>query len=103
MAQVEMTVSMDSRRQEQIDRFCAISGLSRKQAFNEMMDMWERLVYIPWVEFLEKEEQRRKAREGFNAIRAKAERGEYPDLTMEEINEEIAKARAEKRQKGNQG
>lgn len=103
MAQVEMTVSMDSRRQEQIDRFCAISGLSRKQAFNEMMDMWERLVYIPWVEFLEKEEQRRKAREGFNAIRAKAERGEYPDLTMEEINEEIAKARAEKRQKENQG
>ena len=103
MAQVEMTVSMDSRRQEQIDRFCAISGLSRKQAFNEMMDMWERLVYIPWIEFLEKEEQRRKAREGFNAIRAKAERGEYPDLTMEEINEEIAKARAEKRQKENQG
>jgi hypothetical protein len=97
MAQVEMTVSMDSRRQEQIDRFCAISGLSRKQTFNEMMDMWERLVYIPWIEFLEKEEQRRKAREGFNAIRAKAERGEYPDLTMEEINEEIAKARAEKR------
>ncbi len=86
MAQVEMTVSMDSRRQEQIDRFCAISGLS-----------------IPWIEFLEKEEQRRKAREGFNAIRAKAERGEYPDLTMEEINEEIAKARAEKRQKENQG
>ena len=103
MAQVEMTVSMDSRRQEQIDRFCAISGLSRKQTFNEMMDMWDRLVYIPWIEFLEKEEQRRKAREGFNAIRAKAERGEYPDLTMEEINEEIAKARAEKRQKEKQG
>lgn len=103
MAQVEMTVSMDLRRQEQIDRFCAISGLSRKQTFNEMMDMWERLVYIPWIEFIEQEEKRRKAREGFNAIRAKAERGEYPDLTMEEINEEIAKARAEKRQKENQG
>ena len=98
-----MTVSMDLRRQEQIDRFCAISGLSRKQTFNEMMDMWERLVYIPWIEFIEQEEKRRKAREGFNAIRAKAERGEYPDLTMEEINEEIAKARAEKRQKENQG
>lgn len=103
MAQVEMTVSMDSRRQEQIERFCAISGLSRKQTFNEMMDMWERLVYIPWIEFIEQEEKRRKAREGFNAIRAKAERGEYPDLTMEEIIEEIAKARAEKRQKENQG
>ena len=66
MSQVEMTVSMDSRRQEQIDRYCTLSGIKR-----------------------------RKASEGFNAIRAKAERGEFPDLSMEEIIEEIAKARTE--------
>ena len=40
MAQVEVTVSMDSRRQEQIERFCALSGISKAQTFNEMMDMW---------------------------------------------------------------
>lgn len=99
MAQVEMTVSMDSRRQEQIERFCVLSGMSKKQTFNEMMDMWERLVYIPWIEFIEKEEKRRKAREGFNAIRAKAERGEFPDLTMEEIDAIIAEVRAERHAK----
>lgn len=96
MAQVEMTVSIDSRRQEQIDRFCAISGLSRKQAFNEMMDMWERLVYIPWIEFLEKEEQRRKARQVFKKQREKAEKGEAPDMTMEEIDAIIAEVRTER-------
>lgn len=96
MAQVEMTVSMDSRRQEQIDRFCAISGLSRKQAFNEMMDMWERLVYIPWIEFLEKEEQRLKTRQAFKKQREKAEKGETPDMTMEEIDAIIAEVRTER-------
>ena len=96
MAQVEMTVSMDSRRQEQIDRFCAISGLSRKQAFNEMMDMWERLVYIPWIEFLEKEEQRLITRQVFKKQREKAEKGEAPDMTMEEIDAIIAEVRTER-------
>lgn len=96
MAQVEMTVSMDSRRQEQIDRFCSISGLSRKQAFNEMMDMWERLVYIPWIEFLEKEEQRLKTRQAFKKQREKAEKGETPDMTMEEIDAIIAEVRTER-------
>lgn len=103
MAQVEMTVSMDSRRQEQIEKFCALSGISKKQTFNDIMDMWERLVYIPLMDFIEKEERRRKAREGFETIRIKAERGEYPDMTMDEIIEEIAKARMENRQKENQG
>ena len=93
MSQVEMTVSMDSRRQEQIDRYCTLSGISKKMAFDELWDLWERLVFIPRIDFIEKEEKRRKAREGFNAIRAKAERGEFPDLSMEEIIEEIAKAR----------
>ena len=96
MAQVEMTVSMDSRRQEQIDRFCAISGLSRKQAFDEMMDMWERLVYIPWVVFLEKEEQRLKTRQVFKKQREKVEKGEAPDMTMEEIDAIIAEVRTER-------
>ena len=96
MAQVEMTVSMDSRRQEQIDRFCSISGLSRKQAFNEMMDMWERLVYIPWIEFLEKEEQRLKTHQSFKKQREKDEKGETPDMTMEEIDAIIAEVRAER-------
>lgn len=98
MAQVQMTVSIDSQMQQQIDRYCALSGLTRKAALDDMMSRWCQLFLIPEIEFLEKEERRRKAREGFNAIRARAERGEFPELTMDEINEEIAKARAEYRQ-----
>ena len=96
MAQVEMTVSMDSRRQEQIERFCVLSGMSKKQTFNEMMDMWEKLVYIPWIEFIEKEEKRRKAREAFKKQREKAERGETPEMSMDEIDAIIVEVRKER-------
>lgn len=93
-----MTVSIDSQMQQQIDRYCALSGLTRDAAIDDMLSRWNQLFLIPEIEFLEKEERYRKARESFNAIRARAERGEFPDLTMEEIDEEIAKARAESRQ-----
>lgn len=96
MAQVQMTVSMDSLRQQQIERYCALSGASRNSVFDEIMDLWERFVYIPRTEYLEKEERRRKSLEAFQRQRAKAERGDAPDLTMEEIIEEIAQARAER-------
>ncbi len=96
MAQVEMTVSMDSKRQEQIERFCALSGISRKQTFNDMMDMWERLVYIPWIGFIEKEERRRKAREAFRKQREKVENGDSPEMTMDEIDAIIERVRTER-------
>lgn len=95
MAQVDLTLSIDPQRQQQIDRYCALSGLSRKAALDEIMNLWERLVYIPQMDFIEKEARRRKAREAFYAMRARAERGETPDLSMDEIIEEIALARAE--------
>ena len=96
MAQVEMTVSMDSKRQEQIERFCALSGISRRQTFSDMMDMWEKLVYIPWIDFIEKEEKRRKAREAFRRQREKAENGNAPEMSMEEIDALIEKVRTER-------
>ena len=95
IAQIEARGAKLQTIEEQIDRFCAISGLSRKQAFNEMMDMWERLVYIPWIEFIEKEEQRLKTHQAFKKQREKAEKGETPDMTMEEIDAIIAEVRTE--------
>ena len=75
MAQVEMTVSIDAQRQEQIERYCALSGVSKKQTFNDIMDMWEKFVYLPLMDIVEKEERRRKAREAFQRQREKAENG----------------------------
>ena len=93
MAQVEMTVSLDSRRQEQIERYCAIS---KKQTFDDIMDLWEKCVYLPLMDFVEKEERRRKAREGFRRQREKAERSESPEMSMDEIDALIAEVRAER-------
>lgn len=99
MAQVQVTVSMDSQRQQQIERYCALSGVSRKSVFDEIMDLWERFVYIPRTEFMEKEARRRKALDAFQRQREKVARGETPELTTEEIIAEIALARAERHAK----
>ena len=50
MSQVSVTVTMDSRMKEQIDQFCAMSGNTQEQTFDEMMRMWERIVFVPWTE-----------------------------------------------------
>ena len=97
MAQVSMTVNIDAQMKQRIDEFCSISGSSQEETFAEMMHMWERLVYIPWSEFFKKENARREGVVAFKRIRKMAEEGELPELTLDEINEEIAAARAERR------
>lgn len=99
MAQVQLTVNVDSQVKQQLERFCALSGMSQDSAIEEMTSMWQRLIYVPWTEFLEKEEKKRQVREWWNTMRAKAGRGETPDLSMEEIIEEIDTMRAEQREK----
>lgn len=96
MAQVSMTLNMDAQMKQRIDRFCAMSGNTEDETLNEMMSMWERLVYKPWAEFWEKENARREGIVAFRRIRKMAEQGELPEMTLDEINEEIAKARAER-------
>ncbi|MBP5542335.1 MAG: hypothetical protein J6X88_11920 [Bacteroidales bacterium] len=95
MAQVQVTVSMDSQRQQQIERYCALSGVSRESAFNKMIDIWERQIYLPWVVDFERKEKQREDEKWFDEMRARAERGETPDLTMEEIIQAIKQIREE--------
>lgn len=42
---------------------------------------------------LEEDEVTAKAKAAFAEIRAKAERGEFPEMTLDEINEEIREVR----------
>ena len=91
-----MTVNVDEQMKQRIDRFCALSGSTEAEALNGMMNMWEQLVYKPWAEFWEKENARREGIVAFRRIRKMAEQGQLPELTLDEINEEIAKARAER-------
>ncbi|MBQ9418087.1 MAG: hypothetical protein IJU19_05855 [Bacteroidales bacterium] len=91
-----INITLSTQRQEQIDRYCALSGLSTKAALDRMFDLWERLVFIPETSFYEEEKRRREALRTFKRARERAERGETPDLTMEEIDNEIAIVRAER-------
>lgn len=89
-------MNMDSRMKEQIDQFCALSGNTQEQTFDEMMHMWERIVFVPWTEYTQKENAIREGQLAFRHIRRMAEAGELPEMTLDEINAEIAAARAER-------
>lgn len=93
----QLTIGMTPQRQQQIDRYCALAGISQNKVIDEMWDLWERLVYIPQTDFVEKEERRLKAWEAFRRQRERVERGETPDMSMEDIIEEIKRVREERR------
>lgn len=96
MEKVSVTVNMDSRMKEQIDQFCAMSGNTQEQTFDEMMRMWERIVFVPWTEYSNKEKARRRMLDLLARQRERVASGEVKALSLDEINAEIAAARAER-------
>lgn len=96
MAKVSVTVNMDSRMKEQIDQFCAMSGNTQEQTFDEMMRMWERIVFVPWTEYSNKEKARRRMLDLLARQRERVASGEVKALSLDEINAEIAATRAER-------
>jgi hypothetical protein len=94
-----MTITIDPQRQQQIERYCALSGVNKDKAMEELWNLWERLIYFPQTDYFETERRRRKALAAFQKQREKVERGETPEMSMEEIIEEIKNIRAERREK----
>ena len=95
----QMTITLDPLQQQQIERYCALSGVSKDKAMDEMWSMWVKLIYLPWSQNPDKEKRSRDISdlEWFDKMRARAERGETPDLSMEEIIDEIKRIREERR------
>ncbi len=89
MAQVSMTVRMDSGLKASFDALCEQFGMSANTAINIFAKTVVRRKKIPFEISVQESDTYRKGIEAFEAIRAKAEAGELPDLTLEEINEEI--------------
>ncbi|MBR5434106.1 MAG: type II toxin-antitoxin system RelB/DinJ family antitoxin [Bacteroidales bacterium] len=89
MAQVSMTVRMDSQLKAQFDDLCAQFGMSSNTAMNVFANAVVRKRKIPFEIEVDNRSIYDKGISAFNAIRAKAEAGELPDLTLDEINEEI--------------
>ena len=96
MAQTAMTVRMDNQQKAQFDKLCEQFGMSANTAINIFVKAVIRSKSIPFsiqAKNEEEDEVTAKAKAAFKQLRAKAERGETPELTLDEINEEIREVR----------
>ena len=99
MAQVSMTVRMDSGIKAAFDALCAQFGMSANAAMNIFANAVVRQRRIPFEIKAAPEDNSMGGLEAFREIRKMAENGQLPDLTLDEINEEIRLAREERRAK----
>ena len=96
MTQVSMTVRMDSQLKSMFDKLCAEFGMSANTAMNVFAKAVVQRRRIP---FDIQADEKNDGYKAFKDLRRMAEAGKFPDLTMEEIDEEIRKAREERRQR----
>jgi len=98
MAQVSMTVRMDSQVKQRFDALCNEIGMSANTAMNVFVRKMISFGGIPF-EITTKSQKDVIHDEGvkaFREMRAMAEAGLFPDLTLDDINEEIRLAREER-------
>ena len=99
MAQVSMTVRMDSGIKAAFDALCAQFGMSANAAMNIFANAVVMQRKIPFEIKAAPEDNSMGGLEAFREIRRMAESGQLPELTLDEINEEIRLAREERRAK----
>ena len=88
-----MTVRIDSQKKARFDELCAEFGMSANTALNVFVNAVIQQNCIPFlIKAGEYEEMNL-----FRKLRQRADKGETPDLSMEEIDGEIALARAARR------
>jgi addiction module RelB/DinJ family antitoxin len=95
MAQVSMTVRMDSRLKTAFDALCQQFGMSANAAMNIFANAVVMQRKIPFEIKAAPESNSMKGIEAFQKIRKMAENGQLPEMTLDEINEEIRMAREE--------
>ncbi len=99
MAQVSMTVRMDSKLKEQFNELCNEIGMSVNTAINVFAKAVVINRKIPFEIKAAPKDGSMSGIVAFLQIRKMAEEGQLPDLTLDEINEEIRAAREERRAK----
>ena len=99
MAQVSMTVRMDSNIKAAFDALCAEFGMSANAAMNIFANAVVRQRRIPFeIKATSEPLPYTKGLDAFYALRAEAETNGIQDMTLGEINEEIRKAREENKE-----
>ena len=98
MAQVSMTVRMDSGLKTSFDALCSQFGMSANTAMNIFARAVVQRGKIPFEIRGDKlaEVEESEGRRAYRALRAMAESGAFPELTLDEINDEIRKARIDR-------
>ena len=98
MAQVSMTVRMDSQLKQTFDKLCSEFGMSANTAMNIFANAVVMTRSIPF-EIKAPKEEPIDGLVAFYALRDEARKNGIQDMTLEEINQEISKARAERKKK----
>lgn len=94
MAQATFSVRMDETLKKQFDILCSDFGMTASTAINVFARAVVRERKIPFeISSPEPEITREKAMQAFLSLRAQAEKNFPQGMTMEEIDEEIHKAR----------
>ena len=89
-----MTVRMDSQQKAQFDKLCEQFGMSANTAINIFVKAVIRSKSIPFpIKAKDDDDASANARAAFVSLRSTAERGETPELTLDEINAEIKEVR----------
>lgn len=99
MAQVSMTVRMDSQLKKTFDALCAEFGMSVNTAINVFAKAVVNSRKIPFEIKANPVDDSMASLEAFREIRKMAESSQLPDLSLNEINEEIKLAREERSRK----
>jgi addiction module RelB/DinJ family antitoxin len=87
---------MDSQLKQNFDALCARMGMSANAAMNIFANAVVMYKKIPFEIKAEPEKESMSALEAFREIRKMAESGQFPDMKLDEINEEIRLAREER-------
>lgn len=96
MAQATFSVRMDESLKEQFDSLCRDFGMNMTTAITVFARAVVRQRRIPFeIASPEMPTGRKDALQAFEALRAQAKENGVADMTLDEINEEIAKARRE--------
>lgn len=93
MAQATFSVRMDENLKRQFDALCADFGMNETTAFNIFARAVVRERRIPFSIQASDEVKRTDGVKAFMALRAEAKENGIQDMPLEEINEEIRRAR----------
>lgn len=96
MAQVSMTVRMDSQLKQTFDALCREFGMSVNTAINIFANAVVKTRSIPFRIGVPQDDVKDETLKRFWEFKTKVATDNRPELTLDEINEEIRLAREEK-------